>query len=112
MTQARGQYLRLHDSLVATPQYRQAWRTAVSLATTVQQIPLVTAVQARLEPLAKPYVDTGGWGWASSSRSLCPVPSPLDGCWAGVAWLCGWGWGGLLTGKPEVALGPAVCERW
>ncbi|PSC72926.1 translation factor-like [Micractinium conductrix] len=91
---ARGQYLRLHDSLVATPQYRQAWRTAVSLATTVQQIPLVTAVQARLEPLAKPYVDTVAASPAFNSATQEDICAFFEGYPTRAVYI------GLRNGKP------------
>ena len=57
--QAKGQYLRLHDSLVASQQYKQAYSLAGDFAQRAQQTWLVAAAKQRLMPLAQPAVDTG-----------------------------------------------------
>ena len=64
--QAKGQYLRLHDSLVASQQYKQAYSLAGEFAQRAQQTWLVAAAKQRLMPLAQPAVDTGG------VRGACP----------------------------------------
>lgn len=57
--QARGQYLRVHDSLVASPQYHQAYSLAADLAERAQQTWVAQKAKANLMPLAKPALDTG-----------------------------------------------------
>lgn len=55
---AMNQYSRLHDSLVASQQYKQAYSMAGDFAQRAQQTWVVAAAKQRLMPLAQPAVDS------------------------------------------------------
>lgn len=55
---AQSQYLRLHDSVVASQQYKQAYTLAWDVVARAQQTALYARAQQSLMPLVKPAVDT------------------------------------------------------
>lgn len=57
--QAQSQYLRVHDSVVASQQYKQVYSLANSFAARAQQTWLYNKAKENLLPYAKPVVDPG-----------------------------------------------------
>ena len=53
--------MRMHDSLVASTQYKQAYALAVGLAQRAQSTWVYAKVKENLFPLAEPAYNTGGW---------------------------------------------------
>lgn len=59
VSQAKGQYLRVHDSVVASQQYKQVYSLANDFAARAQQTWVFSKAKENLMPLAKPAMDTG-----------------------------------------------------
>ena len=80
-----SQYSRLHDSLVASQQYKQAYSMAGDFAQRAQQTWVVAAAKQRLMPLAQPAVDSGGWAPAIDLPAClrCGSLLPLYPCQLG-----------------------------
>ena len=66
-TQAKAQYMTVHDRVLATPQYRQAFNLANQLAARLEQTWLYSTARARLPASA---VETGERGQLRAGR-LC-----------------------------------------
>ncbi|KAI3435535.1 hypothetical protein D9Q98_001600 [Chlorella vulgaris] len=58
LSAAKGQYLRVHDSVVATPQYKQVYDLAGTFAARAQQTWIVAKAKENLLPYAQPTMDS------------------------------------------------------
>ena len=79
MPQAYSRYLRLHDSLVASQQYKQAYSLAGELAQRAQQTWLYAKAKQNLFPLAQPAYNTGK-GNLGSPGGAAHVPLLAPDC--------------------------------